>query len=134
MKNRVLFAMGLLVMLAAPASSATALPQSAAQASAMTMSTPTTLQAERAADPKAAPARREGEGPFTKLIVRGVTLIDGTGGPPRGPVDIVIEGNRITNSAKDKPTFSRVGPVRRRVRGSNRLACNPKHSITQPAV
>ncbi|EFG2885975.1 amidohydrolase family protein, partial [Escherichia coli] len=27
----------------------------------------------------------------------GATLIDGTGGPPRGPVDIVIEGNRITD-------------------------------------
>ena len=74
-------------------------PQTAAQASAMTMSSATTLQAERADDPKAAPARHEGEGPFTKLVVRGVTLIDGTGGPPRGPVDIVIEGNRITSIA-----------------------------------
>jgi imidazolonepropionase-like amidohydrolase len=38
----------------------------------------------------------EGEGPFQRLIVRGATLIDGTGAPPYGPVDIVIEGNRIT--------------------------------------
>lgn len=37
----------------------------------------------------------EGEGPFQRLVVQGVILIDGTGGPPRGPVDIVIEGNRI---------------------------------------
>lgn len=45
-----------------------------------------------------APARASGEsvGPFRKLVIRGATLIDGTGGPPRGPVDIVIEGNRIT--------------------------------------
>src|SRR5712692_9684405 len=44
-----------------------------------------------------APDRRpgEGEGPFTRLIIRGVTLVDGTGAPPIGPVDIVIEGNRI---------------------------------------
>jgi imidazolonepropionase-like amidohydrolase len=44
-----------------------------------------------------APARRtgEGEGPFKRLIIRGATLIDGTGAPPVGPVDIVIEGNRI---------------------------------------
>jgi imidazolonepropionase-like amidohydrolase len=37
----------------------------------------------------------EGDGPFERLIIRGATLIDGTGGPPRGPVDIVVEGNRI---------------------------------------
>ncbi len=37
----------------------------------------------------------EGEGPFNRLIIRGAILIDGTGAPPTGPVDIVIEGNRI---------------------------------------
>ena len=36
------------------------------------------------------------EGPFSQLIIRGATLINGTGAPPRGPVDIVIEKNRIT--------------------------------------
>lgn len=39
----------------------------------------------------------EGEGPFERLIVRGATLIDGTGAPPIGPVDIVIENNRIAD-------------------------------------
>ncbi len=43
----------------------------------------------------AAPPRAEGEGPFQRLILRGGTLIDGSGAPPVGPVDIVIEGNRI---------------------------------------
>ena len=57
------------------------------------------LTNERRDDPRPAPARREGEGPFPKLIIRGTTLIDGTGAPPRGPVDIVIEGNRITDIA-----------------------------------
>ncbi|RZI60609.1 MAG: amidohydrolase, partial [Zymomonas sp.] len=49
--------------------------------------------------PGAAPARATGEGmgPFRRLVIRGVTLIDGTGAPPRGPVDIVIEGNRIAD-------------------------------------
>jgi hypothetical protein len=42
-----------------------------------------------------APDRAEGEGPFKRLILRGATLIDGTGAPPIGPVDIVIEKNRI---------------------------------------
>ncbi len=44
-----------------------------------------------------APPRAEGEGPFERLILRGGTLIDGTGAPPIGPVDIVIEGNRIAD-------------------------------------
>ena len=44
-----------------------------------------------------APPRTSDEsvGPFRKLVIRGATLIDGTGAPPRGPVDIVIEGNKI---------------------------------------
>jgi imidazolonepropionase-like amidohydrolase len=44
---------------------------------------------------EAAPARSEGQGPYPRLILRGLTLINGTGAPPRGPVDIVIAGNRI---------------------------------------
>ncbi|MBT8210416.1 MAG: amidohydrolase family protein [Eudoraea sp.] len=35
------------------------------------------------------------EGPFSQLIIRGVTLINGNGAPPQGPVDIVVENNRI---------------------------------------
>ena len=42
-----------------------------------------------------APNRSEGEGPFQRLIIRGATIIDGTGAPPFGPADIVIEQNRI---------------------------------------
>src|SRR3546814_7543678 len=37
----------------------------------------------------------EGMGPFGTLVIRGATLIDGRGAPPMGPVDIVVEGNRI---------------------------------------
>lgn len=44
-----------------------------------------------------APPRNEGEGPFDKLIVRGATLVNGNGAPPIGPVDIVIEQNKITD-------------------------------------
>jgi hypothetical protein len=43
-----------------------------------------------------APDRTEGEGPYDRLIIRGATMIDGTGSPAVGPVDIVIEGNTIT--------------------------------------
>ena len=42
-----------------------------------------------------APDRTEGDGPYERLIIRGGTMIDGTGSPALGPVDIVIENNRI---------------------------------------
>ena len=37
----------------------------------------------------------EGGGPYDRLVIRGATILDGTGAPPQGPVDIVIEGDRI---------------------------------------
>jgi imidazolonepropionase-like amidohydrolase len=45
----------------------------------------------------AAPNRgpEEGRGPFKTLVIRGAILIDGTGAPPQGPVDIVVVNNRI---------------------------------------
>src|SRR5687768_5325004 len=42
-----------------------------------------------------APARTEGDGPYSQLILRNATVIDGTGAPAFGPADIVIEGSRI---------------------------------------
>src|SRR5688500_7309448 len=46
-----------------------------------------------------APNRRpgEGDGPHQMLVIRGAILIDGTGGPARGPVDITVRGNRIAS-------------------------------------
>lgn len=44
-----------------------------------------------------APERAEGDGLHERLIIRGVNLIDGTGSPATGPVDIVVEGNRIAS-------------------------------------
>jgi hypothetical protein len=54
-----------------------------------------TVQSLCAAIP-AAPDRQEGEGPYSQLILRGVTVINGTGSPAFGPADIVIENDRIT--------------------------------------
>lgn len=44
-----------------------------------------------------APKRTDGEGPYDRLIIRGVHMIDGTGSPATGPVDIVIERNKIAS-------------------------------------
>src|SRR5688500_5117108 len=44
-----------------------------------------------------APDRRPGEGagPFPTLTIRNVTVIDGTGAPPFGPANVIVENNRI---------------------------------------
>lgn len=44
-----------------------------------------------------APIIKEGDGPYTQLIIRGVMLIDGTGAPPIGPTDIVVKQNKIVS-------------------------------------
>lgn len=44
-----------------------------------------------------APIVKEGDGPYSQLIIRGATLINSTGAPPIGPVDIIIENDRIVN-------------------------------------
>ncbi|GAO39805.1 putative hydrolase [Sphingomonas changbaiensis NBRC 104936] len=41
------------------------------------------------------PPRTEGIGPFQRVVLRNVTMIDGTGAPAQGPVDIVLSGDRI---------------------------------------
>jgi imidazolonepropionase-like amidohydrolase len=52
-------------------------------------------QAQRSVEPGPNRGANEGEGPYARLIIRAATMIDGTGAPPIGPVDIVIENNRI---------------------------------------
>lgn len=42
------------------------------------------------------PDRSLGEGPYDRLVIRGATVIDGAGAPPIGPMDIAVEGGRIT--------------------------------------
>jgi len=44
-----------------------------------------------------APDRDRGDGPFDRLILRGVNIIAGDGAPAIGPMDIIIEGNRIAS-------------------------------------
>ena len=56
------------------------------------------LHAQAGGRPETTPrGSDEGDGPYDRLILRGVTVIDGTGAPPQGPVDIVIEGDRIAS-------------------------------------
>jgi cytosine/adenosine deaminase-related metal-dependent hydrolase len=41
----------------------------------------------------------EQSGPYQSLVIRGVTIIDGSGAPAYGPADIFVQGNRITRIA-----------------------------------
>lgn len=60
-----------------------------------------------------APEVKEGKGPYTQLIIRGVTVINGTGAPPQGPMDIVIENNRIVRIASAGSPGMPADPARR---------------------
>jgi imidazolonepropionase-like amidohydrolase len=62
-----------------------------------------------------APDRRtgEGRGPFATLTIRNVMVIDGTGAPPFGPMNVVVENNRIARitSAGTPGTVAARAPV-----------------------
>lgn len=72
-------------------------------------------QAQRSIQPGPDRKPGEGEGPFERLVIRGATMIDGTGAPPMGPVDIVVENNRIKE-------IKSVGFPKVAIRESNRPA------------
>ena len=55
----------------------------------------TTATAALASGDAKAPERTTGEGPYKRLILRGGIVINGEGAPARGPMDIVIENDRI---------------------------------------
>jgi len=60
-----------------------------------------------------APERKEGEGPWDQLIIRGVTVINSTGAPPVGPIDIVVEKNRIVDIVNVGVPGVRIDPNKR---------------------
>jgi hypothetical protein len=64
---------------------------------ALALAVSTLAQAQIEPGPDRRPG--EGEGPYPQLILRGVNVINGTGAPANGPLDIVIRGNRIERIA-----------------------------------
>ena len=48
------------------------------------------------------------QGPFERLVIRGATVIDGTGAPPQGPIDVVVERGRITDVRLVGDDFGRI--------------------------
>src|SRR5262245_56959416 len=41
------------------------------------------------------PARTEGTGPYARVVLRNVTIVNGTGAPAQGPYDLVLSQDRI---------------------------------------
>ena len=70
----------------------------------------------------AAQTPTETAGPYDSLIIRNATLIDGTGSPARGPVDIIIKKNTIEQVvAADAVSRSRDGATSAAVPANGRV-------------
>jgi len=78
-----------------------------------------------------APEKKEGSGPYTQLIIRGVTLVNGPGAPPLGPVDIVIEKNRIVQISVLGSPGSVIDPAKRPQlkSGGKELDCSGMYAL-----
>jgi imidazolonepropionase len=73
-----------------------------------------------------ASSRDRGEGPFARLVLRGATVIDGTGAPPWGPADIVIENGQITEIVSVGVPGLTIDASRRPAQGDREIDCSGK--------
>jgi len=71
-------------------------------------------------------SRNRGDGPFRRLVLRGATVIDGTGAPPWGPADIVVEGDRIVEIAAVGVAGLPINSARRPAPGDHEIDCTGK--------
>ena len=79
--------------------------------------------------PEGVAVRDEGEGPFDRLVIRGATLIDGSGAPPFGPVDIVVENNRITGIVPVGAPGIAIDPEGRPAAGTREIDASGKYVL-----
>lgn len=61
------------------------------------------------------------QGPYKRLVIRGVTIVDGTGGPPYGPADVVVEGDRITEIRVVGQPLGTINPENRPAKGDREI-------------
>ena len=83
---------------------------------------PTLYQSYGVVIPEPAPDRgpSEGNGPYSRLVLDGAMIVDGLGSPPRGPVSIVIENDRIA-AIYNRPPSPQDGEERKDVSGMTAL-------------
>lgn len=70
--------------------------------------------------------RDRGQGPFERLVLRGATVIDGTGAPPWGPADIVVENGRISAIRGVGSPGRPIAEAGRPPRGDHEIDCHGK--------
>ena len=86
------------------------------------------LLAEAGQPPLAtATVRDRGDGPYRRLVLRGATVIDGTGAPPIGPTDVVIEDGRIVQMKKVGASLSTIKESARPAGGDREIDCHGKY-------
>ncbi len=66
-------------------------------------------------------AKGEGSGPFSRLVIRGVTVISGTGAPAQGPMDVVVKGDTITGIHSVGVEGVPINPAGRPARGEHEI-------------
>lgn len=79
--------------------------------------------------PEGVDARSEGEGPFNRLVIRGATLIDGSGAPPFGPVDIVVVNDKIASITPVGAPGVAIDPQGRPAAGAREIDANGKYVL-----
>ncbi|VVE15805.1 amidohydrolase [Pandoraea iniqua] len=73
-----------------------------------------------------ATSRDRGVGPHHRLVLRGATLIDGTGAPPWGFVDVVVEDGVIADIVSVGAPGLAIKPERRPAAGNFEIDCHGK--------
>lgn len=68
-------------------------------------------------------SRDRGKGPYSRLVLRGATVIDGTGAPPQGPFDIAVEGGKITEMRRVGTPHVPINPAGRLAIGEYEIDC-----------
>lgn len=88
------------------------------------------LSAQRPATPANITTRQFGDlaaGPYNRLVIRNAMVIPGHGGPPAGPYDILIEGNRITQMVPFDPVSAERRGNAQRLTGDRVIEANGKY-------
>ena len=73
------------------------------------------------ADPAPLRGPDEGAGPYSQLVITNVVLVNGEGAPPRGPVNIVIEQDRIVriDNGEVPAAADHTAPLNRRIQATS---------------
>lgn len=68
-------------------------------------------------------------GPFKRLVIRGANIVDGTGGPPYGPADVVVEGDRITEIQIVGHPLSEIDQANRPAKGDYEIDAHGRYLL-----